>query len=67
MLGRITAGTIAGLAAATMPQLAMAQGLAIRFYPDRILHSYELAGERGLHGAARTLSRSRSKPGLPWT
>ena len=50
MMGRIRAGTIAGLAMATMPQLALAQDLAIRFYPDRTVHSYELAGERGLHG-----------------
>ena len=50
MRARIGAGTIAGLALLTIPRLVVAQGLEIRFYPESTVHSYELAGERGLLG-----------------
>ena len=41
---------VAGLALVMMARAACAQGLDIRFYPDKAAHSYELAGERGLQG-----------------
>src|SRR6185295_4898131 len=50
MRRRIWAAAVAGLALVTMARAASAQGLDIRFYPDKALHYYELAGERGLQG-----------------